>query len=49
MNGMKLIALSLALVALPATTRAQADTAKKVDTVKVDTVKADTAKKESTA
>jgi hypothetical protein len=50
MNRMKLIALGMVLVALPASTRAQKpDTIKKVDTVKVDTVKADTGKKESTA
>jgi len=50
MNRMNLIALGLALVVLPAATRAQQpDTLKKVDSVKVDKVKADTGKKESTA
>ena len=45
MNRMKLIAVALAVVALPTIMRAQQpDTIKKVDTVKVDTLK-----KESTA
>jgi hypothetical protein len=40
MKRMKLIALALGLVALPAVSRAQQpDTIKKVDTVKVDTAK----------
>jgi len=50
MKRMNLIALGLALVALPAANRAQKpDTVKKVDSVKVDKAKADTGKKESTA
>lgn len=43
MNRMKLIALALGLVALPAASRAQQpDTIKKVDTVKADTLKKET-------
>ena len=43
MNRMKLMAVALGLVALPAVSRAQQpDTIKKVDTVKVDTLKKET-------